>query len=406
MVGGLGDLPCRKLDEKTPLESAEMPNLDFLATRGEMGYMFPVRPGYVPESDEAIISIFGNKLFSSSRGQLEAVGSDIDVVRGDLAFRTNFASIDSLEDGNIIDRRAGRTLSSSEASALSKAINGISFPVEFYFKQSIQHRGALVFRGGFSDNVTGNDMTYIHGRSTKIGKVMLCRSLDDEENTVYTANLVNAFLKKVYDVLDNHPVNIERKRRGLLPANYLLIRGAGIESPKLLQYGKWVSANYTPLEIGFSEFSGMKNFSFNYPKFRGVDSYENLYRGLRKACNSAIKVLKRNHKKFDYAYVHFKEIDVAGHDNKPLEKKEMLEYLDRFFFKFLRKFAPPNKIKVVVTGDHCTPCKFKDHSADFVPVLFYNNSIPKQKKFCEREARKGLLGGFLGKDLFRKVGFS
>ncbi|MCK4552794.1 phosphoglycerate mutase, partial [Candidatus Pacearchaeota archaeon] len=114
---------------------------------------------------------------------------------------------------------------------------------------------------------------------------------------------------------------------------------------------------------------------------------------------------KKNRNKTDYAYVHIKETDLPGHDNKPLEKKMMLEYIDRTLFNFLRKFAPKNKIKVVVTADHSTVCKLKAHSADPVPVLFYNNSIPREKKFCEKEARKGVLGSMKGNELFEKVGF-
>jgi len=90
---------------------------------------------------------------------------------------------------------------------------------------------------------------------------------------------------------------------------------------------------------------------------------------------------------------------------KPIEKKLMIEYVDKTLIKFLRKFAPPNKIKVVVTADHSTPCKLKAHSADPVPVLFYNDSPPKEKKFCEREAAKGTLGKIMGNDLLKKVGF-
>ena len=86
IVDGMGDLPCKVLGDKTPLEAAEMPNLDFLAARGEMGYMYPVRPGFIPESDEAIVSIFGNDVISSTRGQLEARGTGLDLVRGDLMF--------------------------------------------------------------------------------------------------------------------------------------------------------------------------------------------------------------------------------------------------------------------------------------------------------------------------------
>lgn len=406
IIDGLGDLPNKQLGEKTPLEAANTPNLDFLATRGELGYMYPVKPGFIPESDEAIVSIFGNDLISSTRGQLEARGTDLKLTRGDLALRVNFATIDSLKAGNIVDRRAGRTLTTDEAEILSKALNKIKLPCQFIFKSTIQHRGVLVFRGGFSDNISGNDATYIQGKLREANKIGFCKPQDDDENSQYTANIVNEFLEKAYEILNEHPVNKARKEKGFLPANYLLVRGAGIEPPKLKQYKKWISTAYMPLEIGFSRTCGMNVYSFDYPKLKNLDAYENLYESMKKAVKFSIKVLKKTYKKSDYAYVHFKETDLPGHDNKPLEKKTMLEYLDKTFFKFIRKFAPPNKIKVVVTADHSTPCKLKAHSADPVPVLFYNDSNLKEKKFCEKEARLGTLGGIQGRELFKKVGFS
>jgi len=405
LVDGMGDLPCKVLGEKTPLEVAEMPNLDFLAARGEMGYMYTVRPGFIPESDEAIVSIFGNDVLASTRGQLEAKGTDLDLVRGDLALRANFATIDSLEKKNIIDRRVGRTLTTSEAEILSKAINKIELPYKFHFKPTIQHRGALVFRGGFSDNISGNDSTYIQGKANEVSKINLCKALDDDENSQYSANVVNEFLEKAHEILKNNPINIERERRGLLPANYLLVRGAGIEIPRLKQYKTWFSTNYMPLEIGFSKACGMENFSFAYPRLKSLDSYENIWDGLKEACDHNVKYLKKYSNKYQYAYVHIKETDYPGHDNKPLEKKQMLEYLDKTLFKFLREFAPPNQIKVVVTADHATPCRLKAHSADFVPVLFYNMANPRAQKFCEKEARLGTLGKIMGSELLPKVGF-
>ena len=110
-------------------------------------------------------------------------------------------------------------------------------------------------------------------------------------------------------------------------------------------------------------------------------------------------------KEHSYAYLHIKETDLPGHDNKPHVKKEMLEYIDKTLFKYLKKIAPPKGIKVVVTADHSTPCRLKNHSADPVPVLFYNHSIPKEKKFNEKEAKKGSLGRIQGGDLFKKVKF-
>lgn len=406
IIDGMGDLPTKQLGDKTPLESADTPNMDFFATRGEMGFMYPVKPGFIPESDEAIVSIFGNELISSTRGQLEARGADIELTRGDLALRVNFATIDSLEKGNIKDRRAGRTLTSAEAHELTSALNKkIKLPCDFIIKSTVQHRAALVFRGGFSDNISGNDSTYIQGKTAEVNKIGYCKPLDDNENSQYTANIVNEFVDKAYEILSSHPVNLERQKRGLLPANFLLVRGAGIEPPKLKIYKNWISTNYMPLEKGFSNASKIENFSFDYPKLKNLDAYKNLYEALKKACKFTIKIIKKQHKKTDYIYVHLKETDLPGHDNKPLEKKLMIEYIDKTLFKFLRKFAPPKKIKIVVTADHCTPCKLKAHSADPVPVLFYNDSIPKEKKFCEKEARKGNLGSIQGKELFKRVGF-
>jgi len=435
VLDGMGDLPNKQLGDKTPLEAAEMPNLDFLATRGELGYMYPVKPGFIPGSDEAIVSIFGNDLISSTRGQLEARGTDLKLTRGDLALRVNFATIDNPKKGNLIDRRAGRTLTTAEAEILAKALNKIKLSCKFDFKQTIQHRAVLVLRGGFSDNVSGNDSAYSKVKSRGEDKIGTFRPQDDDENSQYTANILKDFADKAFEVLDKHPVNEVRRKKGLLPANYLLMRGAGIETPKLKFYKKWVSVAYMPLEVGFSRVCGMQVSSFDYPKLKNLDSYANLMEGLEKAVKFSISVLKKNHKKTDYAYIHIKETDLPGHDNKPLEKKMMLEHIDKVLFNFLRKFAPPNQIKVVVTADHSTPCKLKGHSADPVPVLFYNASPPKsdswritsfiksaatfsnplkknsepeeQKgvKFCEKTARNGKLGGFTGKELFRKVGF-
>lgn len=407
IMDGMGDLPNNQLNEMTPLEAADTPNLDFLATRGEMGYMYSVKPNFVPESDEAIVCIFGNDLISSTRGQLEAKGAGLKLTRGDLALRINFATIDSIKGGNIIDRRAGRNLTSDEAEILSRALNEIKLPCEFEFVPTVQHRGVLVLRGGFSDEFSGNDLTYVKGKAENVSSIGNCKPFNDEDNVRYTINILNEFIEKAHEVLMNHPVNKERKEKGFLPANYLFVRGAGIEIPKLKQYRKWTSITNMPLEMGFSHLSGMNVFALEYPKLKGFDAYENMYDALGKICKFSIKAIKKNLKSTDYVYIHIKETDLPGHDNKPFEKKQMIEYIDKTLFKYLRKIAPPNGIKIVVTADHSTPCKLKSHSADPVPVLFYNNGeVPKESHFSEKEARKGSLGRIMGKDLLKKVGFS
>ncbi len=406
ILDGLGDLPNKQLGDKTPLEASHTPNLDYFASHGELGLMHPIKEGFTPSSDDSIVSIFGNKLMCSTRGMLEAHGAKIKITRGDLAFRVNFATIDNIIDGNILDRRVGRTLTNKEAIILANDLrNKIKLPVKYEFVPTIQHRAALVFRGGFSDNISGNDSTYSRGKYEHIDKIERCVPLLDDENAIYTSTIVNEFLDHAYEILNKHPVNIERKKKGLMPANYLLFRSPGIEIPNLKQYKNWMSVAYMPLEIGFSKLCGMEVFSFHYPPLKKLDVYENLNEGLHLASAFSIKVLNKHHKDFDYAYIHIKETDLPGHDNKPVEKKQMIEYLDKTLFKFLKEFSLKNPVKVCVTGDHSTPCKLKAHSADPVPVLLYDGQKRNFQKFSEASAIKGEFGIFNGNDLLKVIGF-
>lgn len=408
IIDGLGDLPLDSLQGQTPLEAAYKPNLDFLSSKGKLGYMHTVHQSVVPGSGEAVLSIFGNDPYSVSRGILEAEGVGLKLVRGDLVLRTNFATIDDLKNRNIIDRRAGRTLTNKEAEILAKILNRkIKLPVNFIFKSTLQHRGVLVLRGGFSDMISNTDIEYSSkGRNMQSGKILLTKPLDEDENSHYTSNIVNEFLLQSYEILKDHPINRERIEKGLLPANFFLTRGAGIEKGKLIQYPKWAASVYMPLEIGFAKLSGMKIYSFKYPKLKSLDVYENLYSGLKKACKFSIKSIKKaKRKNLDYIFIHLKETDIPGHDNKPLEKKQMVEYIDKTLFSYLAKFVAKNKIKICVTADHSTPCKLKSHSSDPVPILLYNGENSGEKNFNEKESRKGSLGRIEGKEFLTNIEF-
>lgn len=400
IIDGLGDLPCKELKGKTPLESAKKPNLNYLTSKGKLGYMYPINETTAPESDTAIIAILGNNFFSSYRGYLESLGSGLKIDKGDLAFRTNFATIDNLTNKKVIDRRAGRTLTTKEANLLAKAINKkVKLPCKFIFKNTIQHRGVLVLKGGFSDNITNTDPAYhVKNKIILNDNFKFSMPLDDEENSKYTANVLNEFIEQSHRILENHPVNKKRAKKKLLKANILLTRDAsnGIE---LNQFKDWNAIVYMPLEIGICKASGMKIFSFKYPKMK-KNVYENLYEGLKKAIDFAIGVLKKN-KKGNF-YIHFKETDVPGHDGKAKEKKKMIELLDRKFFSFLRKFEK-EKTKLIVTGDHSTPCSLKSHSSDALPVLFCDWKENSKREFNEKESRKGKLGKIYGKELLKLI---
>ena len=408
IIDGLGDRPCVQLGGKTPLEVAKKPNLDFLAGKGELGYLYPEHEGFVPGTHEAIVSIFGQNWQDYPRGWLETLGSGIDLERGDLALRANFATIDNLKDKNVIDRRAGRTLTTKEAKILAKDLNKIFIPRKFIFKATLQHRGVLVFRGGFSDSITEIDPAHYPKDKSETGKFRFAKATDENENSEYTANLVNSFVEKAFHVLDKHPINEERRKKGFYPANIILPRAPGISIKRITKFKKWACATDVPVMKGICNVLGINLFPFEAVEFKDHDAYSNLKKNLSLEIKKNIDLLKKGKKNFDYVLVYLKETDAAGHDNKPFEKRDMIELIDKKFFSFLKKFAIKNKIQVAVTADHSTPCNLKQHSADPVPVLLFDpekQAGNENKEFNEPDSRKGSLGKMYGKDFLKNIGF-
>lgn len=408
ILDGIADLPCKELKGKTPLEVAKTPNLDFLAKNGKTGYMYPVKESIAPESDVAVTSILGYDPYKYfiGRGQLEAFGAGIKTSPGDLALRTNFATV---KDNIVVERRAGRTLATREAQILAKTINKkVKLRYPFIFKPTIQHRGVLVIRGGFSDNISNIDPAYERYGSFGVAhktsnKLKVCKPMDDEETTRLSANLVNIFFEQSKKILKDHPVNKKRKQEKLLPANAILLRGAGTSLPYLpKKQRRWAAIVAMPLEMGLTKLAGMNILSFKYPKMKTKNVYENLYYGLAIRVRIVRKYLKKYFNKYDAFYIHFKETDVPGHDGLPLEKKKMLEFLDKGIFSFIKDLKDT---LIVVTADHSTPCKLKAHSADPVPLLIYGKGKDKVEKFSEKACMKGSIGKIYGKNLLKLCGF-
>jgi len=179
-------------------------------------------------------------------------------------------------------------------------------------------------------------------------------------------------------------------------------RDAGNFLPDLPEKKDWCAVVSMPLEIGITKLAGMKVLRFQYPEMKTNDVYNHLFGGLKKTIKESINVIKE--KRFDKYFIHFKETDIPGHDNKPKEKKKMIELIDKKFFKFLRKKV--ENLELVVTGDHSSPCELKAHSADPVPLLHYgrgkNDDITR---FTERMSFNGYYGKVLGKDVLQTVGF-
>ena len=406
VLDGLGDLPHTLLQGKTPLEAARKPALNLLSGNANLWYMYSVSEKFVPESDKGMLHILGKEKTLISRGQLESIGAGIELKSGDLALRANFGTVDPSNRKKIVDRRVGRTLTTKEAMLLAKSINKqVKLEHPFIFQPTVQHRGVLVMKGSFSENISNTDPAYPKDGKFVGDDVKDAASLDESELSEYTAGQVNSFMMQSMEVLEKHFINNKRARKGELPANIILMRGAGAQLPKIQKFNKWAAFVYMPLEIGIAKTFGMKVFSFKYT-LKSYSVYKSLRKLLKKAAKTAVKMIKKQQKNFDYFYVHFKETDLPGHDNKPLEKKAMIELLDKYFFSYLVKLAKKQEVKILVTGDHATPCKLSSHSADPVPVLYFDGKFTSSQSvnFCEKTCLERKQKVY-GKYLLRKAGF-
>ena len=235
VIDGLGDRPIPQLGNKTPLEAAKTPNLDFLAKKGICGLVLPyLQNKKLPTSEDTHLALFSYdpKIYNPGRGVLEVMGIGMEILAGDVCLRGNFATVD--EKIKIIDRRAGRI---EETTDLIRAIGGIEIEgVKFLIGKSISHRIGIVMRPcldsvlslgarvvDLSPKISDSDPKITQVRPVQI------TALDSSKEAKFTARILNQFLAKAHSILKDHPLNKKRKKQGLLPANYILVRGAGTQ---------------------------------------------------------------------------------------------------------------------------------------------------------------------------------
>jgi 2,3-bisphosphoglycerate-independent phosphoglycerate mutase len=400
-IDGMADLTIGELGDKTPLEAAETPNMDFLAKNGKTGLMYSVRKGVAPESDAAVISLLGYDPFeySTGRGIIEAVGAGIDVKDGDLALRCNFAT---LGKGNIIvDRRVRRTLTTEEATELSKAANVKvkleSCPATFEFKNTMGHRAVLVMKSKgrrLSSNITNSDPAYsiIDGIGVATPNVDMvlkkCEPTGDTEEARNAAKLVNEFIEKTHTLWENHEVNKKRAAEGKLKANVVLTRDAGHLLPKLFNINEKYHVKFAALadmtaERGIAELAGMHASLLPPPSGDLKNDF-----GIR------VKKIMDLLPHYDCLYIHLKGPDEPGHDGNCHRKTDVISRIDEHFFGRLLQEITLKDCVICITSDHATPCSLKVHSDTPVPVLISGGKIQDDKisKFSERECKKGSLG--------------
>ena len=400
-IDGMGDLPIKSLGNKTPLEVAETPNLDALAKTGKTGLMYSVKKGVAPESDVAVISLLGYDPFkySTGRGVIEAVGAGLKMKDGDLALRCNFATLG--EGKNILDRRVARSLTTEEATELSKAVNkGIkleSYPATFEFRNTLGHRAVLLIKSkgkSLSSDITNSDPAYtiVNGLGVAKAEVEMvlqtCEPTNKTEAAKISADLVNEFITKSHNLWENHPINIKRAAEGKLKANVVLTRDAGHLLPKFFNINEHYHVNFACLadmhaERGIAELAGMDSSLLPPPSGN-----------LQKDCEVRVKALLDALPKHDCFYIHLKGPDEPGHDGNCTLKTQIISAIDKYFFGPLLKMISLKDNLICVTTDHATPCALKVHSDTPVPVLISGDHLRdgKATKFCEKECAKGSLG--------------
>ncbi len=374
ILDGLGDRPSPELGNRTPLQAANKKNINALAYRGMVGLFEPISPGIRPGSDTAHLSILGYDPYKvyTGRGPFEALGLGMDLKPGDIAFRGNFATVD--KSLRVIDRRAGRIDTGTDklASSLNIEIDGINIMV----KEGVEHRAGVVFRGdGLSPNVSDVDP---HQENVFVHE---SRPLDNGAEK--TADVLNKFTRKSYEILDQHPVNVERKKQGKNPANILLTRGAGIV-PELDNFNekyrlKSACVVGVPLISGICKLAGITPI-----KVPGATGTTNT--NMQNKVKYAIDAFKT----YDFLLMNIKATDVAGHDGNAVLKKEMIEKADIALEPVLDLL---DEITVMITGDHSTPCTVKDHTGDPLPVLISTNGIRSDgiEEWNEISASRGSL---------------
>jgi len=401
VIDGMGDIPTKRLDNKTPLEVAETPNMNALAQNGKTGLMYTVGRGIAPESDAAVISLLGYDPFkySTGRGVIEAVGAGLVMNDGDLAIRCNFATV--ADDGKILlDRRAGRNLTTPEVAQLAEAatqqIKIESYPATFEFKYTIGHRAVIVIQSKdkhLSGKISNSDPAYsiINGLGVAQEKVdMVLKTvepLEDTEAAKNAANIVNEFIMKTHELWEEHPVNIKRVTENKLKANVLLTRDASSLLPKFFNINQQYNLSFAALadmhtEQGIAKLAGMDATLLPPPSGNLQQDYE-----LR------VKTLLNTLPKYDCLYIHLKGPDEPGHDGNCELKTQSITAVDKYFFGPLLKQITLNDTLICVTTDHATPCDLKVHSDTPVPLLISGDTLGDgKKKFCEQQCAKGNLG--------------
>ena len=378
---GMADRPIAELGDQTPLAYAETPTMDQLAAVSEIGMVHTIPDGMKPGSDTANLSVLGYnpRIYYSGRSPLEALSIGVDMKDTDIALRCNLVTLseeeENYEDRTIIDHSSGE-ISTADAAVLLDAVREGLENETYKFYVGTSYRHLLIWdRGEVVELTQPHDVL-----GQTIGQYL-------PEDAV-----LREMMKKSYDILVNHPINVERKKKGLNPANSCWFWGAGTK-PALSSFeekthlkGAMISA--VDLLKGIAVGASMKVI-----EVEGANGGLNTnYEGKAQA---AIDVLTKEG--YDFAYIHVEAPDEMGHQGSVERKVKAIEYLDSRVIKPVKEGleAAGEDFRMLVLPDHPTPICMRTHSSDSVPYLLYDSTDLQQHDWKYNEAEGESRGNYV-----------
>ncbi|MBR4910095.1 MAG: cofactor-independent phosphoglycerate mutase [Clostridia bacterium] len=394
LCDGMADTPVEALGGKTPMQAANKPNIDALAKCARVGMCRTVAKGLKPGSDVANLSVMGYDPFEcyTGRSPLEAASIGIDLKDTDVTLRCNLVTLsddEPYENKTMIDYCAG-DISTAEAAEIIKTVDKEFGKPPYRFYPGVSYRHCLVVDGGTTE--LGN-MTPPHDISGRVIGGYLSKS----DNAAPLIGL----MKKSYALLKDHPVNAERIKKGLRPANSIWLWGEGTK-PSIENFKRkfGVSAavvSAVDLLKGIGKCAGML-----VPEVKGATGYiDTDFEGKAKAGIDAFR------SGCDLVYMHFEAPDECGHRAEPENKVLSIEYIDK------RVLAPMldylngcgEDYRILVMPDHPTPIATRTHSAEPVPFMIYDSRADKRGVETFTEASAAATGVFVehGPDMMKML---
>lgn len=377
---GMADEPIEALGGKTPLSYADTPAMDRLSSLSEIGLVHTIPDGMKPGSDTANLSVLGYdpKVYYSGRSPLEALSIGVPMKDTDVALRCNIVTISEddvpFEEKTIIDHSSGE-ISTEDCGVLLEAVKAELQNETYQFYVGTSYRHCLIWNQG--------SVIELSQPHDVLGQV-IGQYLPTDENLLY-------MMKRSYEILVNHPINIERKKKGLNPANCCWFWGAGTR-PKLSSFeeknglkGMMVSA--VDLLKGIAVGAGM-----GVAKVEGANG--GLHTNYEGKVQAALDALKGD---YDFVYIHVEAPDEMGHQGSVERKVQAIEYLDKRVIGPLTKALDEEgaAYRLLVMPDHPTPIRVRTHTADSVPYLLYDSTAPKKESWHYNEEEAKMSGNFV-----------